>query len=84
MTITGEQGQLRWGYTTAATVHPWTLIKADGQWTLSGTLASVDHFRVTQRPLVFVTPNAWRWPVEELQMTDATLTARLGPKEKTP
>ena len=83
LTITGEQGDVRWGYLVAATVRPWAVTQTEsGEWTLAGSLANADTFRVTQHPLVFVTPNGWRWPVLELQMLGASLTARLGPKEK--
>lgn len=82
MTITGANGVLQWGYHRAAQVPQWSVIREEGQWTLSGTVESVDAFRVTQRPLKFVTPNNWRWPIVELQMTGASLTAVLGPKEK--
>jgi hypothetical protein len=80
MTITGAQGLVCWGYYTAAQVRSWTLTPADGSWALSATVESADTFKVTQRPLVFVAANQ-RWPVIELQITGASLTAVLGLKE---
>ena len=83
MVITGEKGQLRWGYFKAAVLHPWSVSRDEqGQWALSGTVESADAFRVSQRPLKFVSPNGWTWPVTTLQMTGASLTAVLGPKER--
>ena len=82
-TITGEAGQVFWGYHPVATVTAWSITKTEaGDWALTGSLVSADTFRVSQHPLVFVAPNGWRWPVLSLQITDASLLAMLGPKEK--
>lgn len=83
LTVTGVEGRVIWGYRSVATLHAWTISKDEaGPWTLAGTLADVDDFAVTQRPLKFVAPNGWRWPVESLQTVGASLSAVLGPKEK--
>lgn len=84
MTARGVDGSLRWGYQAAAVLRAWTLTKVDAGWTLTATVVSTDAFRVAQRPLVFVAPHAtgaWRWPIGELQIVGASLTATLGPKE---
>lgn len=86
LTIRGVDARLQWGYATAAALTAWTVTKPDdgGPWTLTAAIVSLDAFRVTQRPLVVVVPHAtgvWRWPVVELQIVDASLTATLGPKE---
>jgi hypothetical protein len=39
------------------------------------------NFWASQRPLRFVMPNGMSLPVLELQITGASLTATLGPKE---
>lgn len=80
-TITGVQGTLWWSHYAAATLHPWTLVRDGGVWTLTATVVTVDAYRASQRPLTFVTPNGCRWPVIELQMTGVSLTAMLGPME---
>lgn len=79
--ITGEVGRLHWGYHLAAFVRAWTVTRTEGQWTLSATVESSDDYRLAQRPLVFVTPNGWRWPILTLQITGAALHGTLGPKE---
>ena len=84
-TIAGVTGSLKWVYHTAATLASWKVVRSEGSWMLTATVVSADAFRVSQRPLAFVAPvstGAWRWPVEELQITGATLSARLGRKEK--
>jgi hypothetical protein len=78
--VTAAAGKLVWGYHPAAVLRDCTLTRGAHQWALSATIESADAFRVTQRPLTFVVRND-RWPVQELQMTGASLTATLGPKE---
>lgn len=84
MTVTGAEGYVRWGYRQAVLLRAWTITKDEhGILSLTGTVSDVDDFAVSQRPLKFAAPNGWRWPVvsESLQMTGASLTAVLGPKE---
>jgi hypothetical protein len=82
-TITGERGEVRWGYQVAAVLHPWSMTTLEsGGWALLGTCESADTYRVSQHPLVFVAPNGWRWPVASLQVSGASLSATLGPKER--
>lgn len=84
MQITGRQGEVRWGYYRAATVGSWTIAGTWPEVRLSGAVSEIDASRMSQRPLVFATPNArgsWRWPILELQIQDGALTARLGPRE---
>lgn len=83
LVFTGVAGRLTWGYHLAAMVSTWTIAKAeDGTWTLSGTLEGVDSYSIDKQPLGFVAPNGWRWPVIQRQITDAAISAQLGPKEK--
>ena len=71
-----------WGYYNACTLRPATLTRTEaGDWRLAGTIAQLDTFRAAQRPLTFVMPNGIRWAVLSLQITGASLTATLGPKE---
>lgn len=72
---------LRWGYRTAATLGAWTVEGVPGAWTLTAAVVQQDDFAVSQRPLLIVTPNGWRWPVETLQIADGTLTASVSPQE---
>lgn len=79
--ITGTVGALRCGHQPAAALSAWTLTKLDdARWTLTATVAN-PTFWLSQRPLWFVTPNAWRWPVLAVEITGASCTATLGPKE---
>jgi hypothetical protein len=80
--INGQGGTLSWGYYVAARVPTWTIARAeDGSWALSGQLESVDPYRVSQHPLRFVA-NGLAWPIETLQIADASLSAVLGPEER--
>lgn len=87
MTVRGLDARLQWGYYAAGTLGAWSVTTAeDGRVTLTATVVSTDAFRVSQRPLVFVAPHArgvWSWPILELQVSGATLSARLGPKKAT-
>lgn len=85
VTVSGVTGLLKWSYHEAGTLGAWTVAKAEGVWTLSATVVKADAFRVSQRPLRFVAPHAngaWIWPITELQISGASLTAVLGPPEK--
>lgn len=85
VTVTGAQGLLKWSYHEAASLGAWTVTTVEGKRTLSASIVQSNASRVSQRPLVFVVPHAtgaWRWPiVGELQMSGASLTATLGPRE---
>lgn len=86
VTLNGKDAVIRWGYYPAVTVTNWqaTLVGED-RWQVTGTVASSDVSRVSQRPLTFVVRHAkgfWRWPVDALQVVDGTLTASLGPQER--
>jgi hypothetical protein len=86
VTVRGVTASLRWGYLQAAALEAYTVTKDDhGTWRLTATVVDVDAFRVAQRPVAFIAPHAkgaWRWPVTELQIAGASLTATLGPPEK--
>lgn len=77
--ITGTAGELRWGYTSVATLSSWSL-KQDS---LTATVVSSDPFGVQQQPLTFRvhTPkgHVWDWRISTLQIADATLTASVAP-----
>ena len=79
--VTGAAAELRWGYACAASLGAWSVAGEPGAWTFTATVLSKDDFRVSQRPLLVVTPNGWRWPVTTLQIAGGTLTASLSPQE---
>lgn len=84
MPISGAQGSLMWAYHKAADLHDWSVTKGDSGLVLSARVGDTDSFAVSQRPLRFVVTHAshaWRWPVQSLQMSGASLTAVLGPRE---
>lgn len=82
VTLTSLEGVLRWGYHSAARLRHWTMTRNEaGQWTVTGTLAEVNDYAVSQRPLTFVTPKGLAWPITELQIAGASCVAVLGPKE---
>lgn len=85
VTIRGVEAVLRHGYYVAGRLGAWTVTREGQAWVLSTSIIHSDAFRLSQRPLAFVVAHAngvWRWPVEELQITGASLTAVLGPKER--
>jgi hypothetical protein len=85
VTVTGVRGSLRRGYQVAADLGPWTVTRDGPSWSMTATVFSSNAFRVSQRPLVFVAEHAhgaWRWPIQTLQISGASLTAVLGSPEK--
>ncbi len=82
ITISGPEGVLRWGWHQAARLRSWTMTRNEaGQWTVTGTLAEVNDYAVSQRPLTFVTPKGLVWQITELQLRGASCVAVLGPQE---
>lgn len=83
LAIHGDTASLVWAYHTAASLSQWRITKANNkQWTLRATVARIDPFQARQRPLLFSAPHSqgfWRWEVQELHLTDGSLTATLGP-----
>lgn len=79
--VKGVSADLRWGYHKVATLNGWTVEGKPGAWTLTAALSEVDDYRLSQRPLVIVTPAGWTWQVHALQITDRALMASIGPKE---
>jgi len=81
LSMTGTAAVVKWGYREAAVIGSWSLTgHAGGGGSLTATILSSDAFRVTQAPLTFVHPNGkWTWPIVNLQITDHTLNAELGP-----
>jgi len=84
--LRGNAGTIVWGYRTAVVVGPWSIAKheSSGEWRLTGRLARVDAFTSRQKPLLFTYARAGgfaAWPVMDLQVGPAALTARLGPPE---
>ena len=83
LTVAGVEGELRWSYHRAAVLGAWSIVRDPAGRVLTAIVVSQDTYRVSQRPLVFVAPHgthAWTWPIETLQLSDGTLTARLGPQ----
>lgn len=87
LTIRGVIGEVRWSYQVAAALRQYTVThdRETKAWTLHGTVARADRFKLAQTPLVFVMPTQrgnWRWPVVDWTLTGSTFTARLGPQDK--
>lgn len=84
MTLRGATGEIRWAYLPAVIFGPWRLESGE-ETTLTGTLVSVDEYRMTQAPLLaVVTVGRQRltWPVLDLQIHGSTVSARLGPRQE--
>lgn len=75
--IKGAAAELRWGYAIAAALGAWSVAGDPGAWTFTATVLSQDDFKVSQRPLIVVTPNGWRWPVKTLQIAGGSMHASL-------
>jgi hypothetical protein len=84
--LSGIHGRVDWGFRQAAAITRYSVTRDPKGWRLSATLDRPDAFALSQRPLKFVAIHArgeWRWPIVELSITDATLSAVLGPQEPT-
>lgn len=84
MTLRGATGEMRWAYLPAVVFGPWR-IETGTESTLTGTLVSVDGYRVTQAPLVAVLHvgrTRLTYPVADLQISGSTVTAVLGPRQE--
>lgn len=87
--IRGTAGALLWGWREAATFTRWTIRKGGpAHWILTATLARVEPVYLRQTPLLFTAPREgtrdgfWAWGVEEVQVGDRQVVARLGPPEQ--
>ena len=80
LAIRGASAELRWGYHKAARLGAWTVQGKPGEWAFSAAIVEHDAFKVSQRPLLIVTPNGWRWVVNTLQITGGALTASIHPE----
>lgn len=87
LTLRGIAGAVTWGYMDAAALRAWSIRKNvdNPDWTLTGTVASFDKWRVRQGPLFFNAPRPggyWCWPVRgQLQIDGQRVTCRLGHPE---
>lgn len=87
--IRGDKARIDWGYFAAAAIQGFSITRTkDGGYTLTGTVVTLDAFKVRQKPLVFIAPHKdgeWRWPVVTLDIAEghgprairATLGAQL-------
>lgn len=79
VSITGQAGEVRWGYHTAATLASWSVTGGDK---LTATIVSSDAFRVSQHPLTFQvrrpSGHVWTWAIQSLQIAGTTLQASLA------
>jgi hypothetical protein len=86
--IRGAAAAILWGSRDAITLKTWVIVRAKGQWTLSGTIERIDPFMARQRPLLFTAPHAgarqgfWAWGVQSIQVGGQSLIAQLGPPEQ--
>lgn len=80
--IKGVHGQIKWAYHVAAEVNGYTVSRSpEKRWSLRATVAQADEFKLAQRPLMFVAlhqQGEWRWPIETLEVSGATVSASLG------
>lgn len=85
LTIRGLVGEIRHSWHLACELRDWTVVQDETQRSLTATFVRPDIYRLAQRPLMFVAPHAkgaYRWPILELEMSGAAVTARLGPLER--
>ena len=90
LALRGDGARIQWGYQVAVAIGRWTLTVGrpdDRQPTarlFEGDVKACHGIAVTQRPLALVIPRptgAWRWPIQQLELTDTSVVAMLGPKE---
>jgi hypothetical protein len=73
----GPLGQVRWGYLPALTFGAWRYEGLGRTGTLTAQILECDELRIEQHPLVVIVPmgqHEWRWSVESLQRSGATIT----------
>ena len=85
--VQGVVGIVKWNYYNAAAIEGYALKRnADKRtWTLRARVVMTDRFKLSQKGLMFVAPHArgqWRWPIEEFNIADGIMTARLGAVEE--
>jgi hypothetical protein len=83
MTYRGATGEIRWAYLAAAVFGPWRLEFENEHGELTGTIVSVDGYRVTQAPLhavLTVGRQRLTYPIISLQVNGSTLSAQVGPR----
>jgi len=84
-TVTVAVAKVMWSYYTAADVRDCTVTRTDGQWQMVGSIVSSDALRLSRQPLTLVVTHqhgCLKWPVlEQPQIVDGVLHARLGPLE---
>jgi hypothetical protein len=70
LTMTGKGGQVRCGYQYAAALGAWTMEPRGPDFRVSGALASVDDFWITQEPLSLALPlGRTKWVWENVALT---------------
>ena len=88
--IDGSGGKVLWAYATAALIDDYTATPIIGarrditSWRLRATVTMTDRFRLSQRPLLFLTTingRAVRWPIVDFDIQGGTLIGNLGPLE---
>jgi len=78
----GGAASIVWGYRPAVELRTWRIVKSEGKWILSGTIARVDKFQARQAPLLFTAPRPggfWAWPIETIAIGETSVRAKLGP-----
>jgi len=89
---TGDAAKIQWSYYTAASVDGFTVDpvitggarKVILSWRLRGSVVMTDRFKLSQRPLLFVTKvngRVVRWPIVDWDIQGGRLIATLGPLE---
>lgn len=85
MTSAGPAGEIRWSYLPAVIFGPWHASLHPAGGTVTAQIVSVDAYRASQAPLSLTLPfgrQIGRWPVLILQIEGASLTATVGPRER--
>jgi hypothetical protein len=82
LVLHGGAASIVWGYRPAVELRTWRIVKSEGTWILSGTIARVDKFQARQAPLLFTAPRPggfWAWPIESIAIGESSVRATLGP-----
>lgn len=91
LNLRGTRGSVLWGYRTAASVRGWMIQRRENKpiWILTAALERVDAFQLRQSPLLFTAPRGnaegngfWCFPMEDVQIKNNRLHAKLGPPEQ--
>lgn len=85
LNIKGRDAAIRWGYHTAATLTAYEMTGTGATATVTATVVSADHFKLSQQGLTFRILRQhgphWDYAVHSLHIAGQTVTATVSLQE---